>query len=177
MIELSIPWGLLMKSTPSLIKRFITCYGEGKAKLLIVPYEELKKLIIKYLCDNDFIVFDLDHPDAYIDHTDEDITRFTNNKVSMKRLVKKFKDYTMDEFKGEGSVILYVCSSLDYISLFKKKCVYAFLPSSIYLSMENIQKDELFDLKIKVASINKENKFIFSNKTDALIELDRHIRE
>jgi len=173
--SIAVSFNLLMKTTPSLLRKLVACYQKYKAKLLIVPYDELKQAIVKYLNDSQYIVFDLDHPEAYIESDDEDITRFTQHPISRKRVIKKLIEYTSELFREDGDIVIYVCSSIDNIRLFKQRCVYVFKPSDVYLSLEGIHKDELFNLKIDTAPLKKNNILLFSNKTDALTELSKRI--
>jgi hypothetical protein len=178
MIETNIPLSLLLKNVfiPS-YKRCIKWYNDKKAKLLIIPYDSLKKKVLKFLIDNNYAVIDLDHPEAYIlASDDEDISRFTSNKINLKRLVRRLKEYTLNELKDDCNFVIYICSSFDYCDLFNSTNIYTLIPSSVYLAINELERNELFELKAQTThNIKKKNRLSFSTEEEVLVLISRRL--
>ena len=169
MLETNVSLNILLRFVIPTYRNCYKWWTSYKAKLLIIPYDNLKKLVLKFLVDKNIAVIDIDHPEAYITSSDdEDLSRFTSNKINLRRLVRRLKEYTLNEFKDDCRFVVYMCSNFDYCDLFNKSCIYTLIPSSVYLEINHLERDELFELRANTLKIKKRNKLAFSTDQEAL---------
>jgi hypothetical protein len=165
----TISYSTIASLSFNLIKRLILAWKNRKhTKLLIIPTDEIKMLISRFLQQNsEYLIVDMDNVMAYLDFDEnEDITKFKNNKVIYRRMIKKFQQYMINEYGDEN--IIYITSKTDNIDLFNNKVV--LIPTKIYESLKEMTHDEIYELKTTGVK-----KVLFSNDNDILTYIQRLI--
>lgn len=158
----TISYSTIASLSFNIIKKLILAWRNRRnTTLLLVNSDDVKKLIAVFIEKNtDYLIVDIDNVMTYLDFDEkEDITKFKDNRVLFRRLIKKFQQYVMNEYADEK--IIYITSSTENLDLFKNKI--CFIPSKIYDTVKNTETDELYEMKVRGI-----RKVIYSSDTDIL---------
>jgi hypothetical protein len=171
-----------MSSLAGLKKIYYKIKKASYEACVVVPTDEIKDEIVKFLSANDYIVFDLDHIEKYVDWRDEPAVKYMENRVELKKLIKKFKKYIYNDYSEEGKII-YVTKNLDIIQskIFIEKSIYVLIPSPVYYALKKIPKDEIYEvkatnLKIGKKPVNLKRKFTFKADEEILDFLLKNLK-
>lgn len=170
--DVIVPINHLLSFSINWIKsKLYNYYEKKKVSCMFVPSDEIKTKIISFLVANEFIVFDIDHIEKYIDWSNVVQSHYIENRVELKKLIKKFKQYIIKDYKNEGKII-YVSKNLDIVNVFNASYINVFIPSPVYLSINNVEKNEMYDVKTRNLPVNKK---ILPNKRKYYFNSDEEI--
>lgn len=180
-INVSIPLTqLLMFSMSAISKALYKIKAKKRETCVVVPSDAIKEKAIKFLTANEYIIFDLDHIEKYIDWRDEPTAKYLDNRVELKKLIKKFKRYIFKDYSDEGRIV-YISKNLDVIQTFNMNSIYVLIPSPVYNSLQGIARDEVYEVKalnIKLGKklVSPKRKYLFKSDEEILDFLLKNLK-
>jgi hypothetical protein len=154
--------------------------AKKRESCVIVPSDAIKEKAIKFLTANEYIIFDLDHIEKYIDWRDEPTAKYLDNRVELKKLIKKFKKYIFKDYSDEGCIV-YISKNLDVIQTFNQNSIYVLIPSPVYNSIQSITRDEVYEVKALNIKLGKKllppkRKYLFKSDEEILDFLLKNLK-
>jgi len=173
-ISVSVPITQLIGASIGIIKSIVMKWNERrKTRCILVPTEDIGKLIIEFLSSTESLIFDLDKIQDYVEWRDEDFSKYIGNKVMKKKLIKKFKRYVISEF-GDVKHIVYITTDIDVASYFPSCCRVVLTPSPVYNSINKVPLNEVYN--IKTTTMKAKYKYIFERNEEILSRVRKSLK-